>query len=84
VSSPHTPDGAGDAEGTADAEGSAGTAGTGVPAQPVAKDPRPRRGSRRVTTPPPEGSDPSPLPEPSRSNGRENDERMRAEKPPHY
>lgn len=45
---------------------------------------RPARRSRRATTPPPAGSDPTPLPEPPRSSGTENDERMRAEKPPHY
>ncbi|WP_166868025.1 MULTISPECIES: hypothetical protein [unclassified Salinibacterium] len=43
-----------------------------------------RRPHRRVTTPPPAGSDPSPLPEPPRLPSGDNDERMRREKPPHY
>ena len=42
------------------------------------------RTRRRVTTPPPPGSDPAPSPEPERHRGDENDERLRAEKPPHY
>ena len=46
--------------------------------------PKPKRKSRRVTTPPPEGSDPSPAPEPPRSTGTENDDRLRADKPPHW
>lgn len=48
------------------------------PARPV------RRPHRRVTTPPPEGSDPSPAPEPPQHPLTANDERLRAEKPPHY
>ena len=39
---------------------------------------------RRVTTPPPDGTDPTPAPEAPRHPGNENDERMRADKPPHY
>jgi hypothetical protein len=38
----------------------------------------------RVTTEPPAGSDPSPAPEPARGSGRDNDARLKAEKPPHY
>lgn len=47
------------------------------------REPR-RRGSRRVTTPPPAGSDPHPDPEPQRSSGTENDDRLRRDKPPHW
>jgi hypothetical protein len=49
-----------------------------------AEETLPRRRSRRVTTPPPPGSDPTPLPEPPRGTGAENDERLKADKPPHY
>ena len=42
------------------------------------------RGARRVTTPPPPGSDPAPSPEPARHQLDENDARLKAEKPPHY
>ncbi len=44
---------------------------------------RPRT-RRRVTTPPPDGTDPTPAPEAPRHPGNENDDRMRADKPPHY
>jgi hypothetical protein len=44
----------------------------------------PRRRRRRVTTEPPAGSDPEPLGEEARHTLEENDERLRAEKPPHY
>ena len=43
-----------------------------------------RRGARRVTTAPPPGSDPAPSPEPERHRLDENDDRLKAEKPPHY
>jgi len=43
---------------------------------------RPKR--RRVTTEPPAGSDPNPAPEPPRGTGTENDERLKADKPPHW
>jgi hypothetical protein len=46
--------------------------------------PTPKRRGRRATTPPPAGSDPHPAPEPPRTSGTENDERMRQDKPPHY
>jgi hypothetical protein len=42
------------------------------------------RGARRATTPPPPGSDPAPSPEPARHRLDENDERLTADKPPHY
>jgi hypothetical protein len=45
---------------------------------------RPRRSPRRVSTPPPPGTDPTPAPEPERHRPTENDERLRADKPPHY
>jgi hypothetical protein len=43
----------------------------------------PRR-SRRVTTPAPEGSDPTPTPEPGRHHITENDEQLKRDKPPHW
>jgi len=43
---------------------------------------RPKR--RRVTTEPPAGSDPNPQPEAPRGTGTENDERLKADKPPHW
>ncbi|MER3387836.1 MAG: hypothetical protein RIC81_01545 [Microcella pacifica] len=43
-----------------------------------------RRSARRATTAAPPGSDPVPSAEPSRHRVDENDERLRAEKPPHY
>jgi hypothetical protein len=46
-------------------------------------EPRPRR-SRRATTPPPEGSDPTPEPEPGRHSAAENDEQLKRDKPPHW
>ena len=39
---------------------------------------------RRVTTEPPDGSDPTPSSEPPRHRLDENDDRLNAEKPPHY
>ena len=39
---------------------------------------------RRVTTQPPDGSDPTPSAEPPRHRLDENDDRLNAEKPPHY
>jgi len=49
----------------------------------VAQSARPR-GQRRVTTPPPPGSDPSPAPEPGRHKVDENDEQLKRDKPPHW
>jgi hypothetical protein len=43
-----------------------------------------RRGARRVTTAAPPGSDPAPSAEPERHRLDENDDRLRADKPPHY
>ena len=45
-----------------------------------------RRGKRhrRVTTTAVPGSDPAPQPEPRRHDSRENDERLKADKPPHW
>jgi hypothetical protein len=43
-----------------------------------------RRPHRRVTTEPPPGSDPSPAPEPPRHGNTENDDRLKAETPPHW
>jgi len=39
---------------------------------------------RRVTTAPPEGSDPTPAPEPARHASTENDEQLKRDKPPHW
>ena len=44
----------------------------------------PRRPNRRVTTMPVVGSDPSPQAEPPRHAENENDDRLRADKPPHW
>ena len=43
-----------------------------------------QRKHRRVTTKPVPGSDPNPQPEPLRHSGDENDERLKADKPPHW
>ncbi|PRY67213.1 hypothetical protein B0I08_107108 [Glaciihabitans tibetensis] len=43
-----------------------------------------RRLHRRATTDPAPGSDPRPAPEPARHTLTENDDRLKAEKPPHY
>lgn len=48
-----------------------------------ADPPAPRR-PRRVTTPPPAGSDPAPISEAPRHRANENDQRLRADKPPHW
>jgi hypothetical protein len=53
-----------------------------VAEQDAAAQRRPKR--RRVTTEPVPGSDPNPAPEPPRTSGRENDERLKADKPPHW
>jgi hypothetical protein len=50
-----------------------------APAAPVI-----RRLPRRATTQPVPGSDPRPAPEPERHTLTENDDRLKAEKPPHY
>ena len=42
------------------------------------------RARRRVTTAPPPGSDPTPPRETDRHRLDDNDERLKAEKPPHY
>jgi len=42
------------------------------------------RRRRRVVVPPPEGSEPAPIGEPERHREDDNDERLKAEKPPHY
>lgn len=46
--------------------------------------PRIKRSPRRATTQPVPGSDPRPAPEPARHTLTENDDRLKAEKPPHY
>lgn len=45
---------------------------------------RRKRKHRRVTTEPVPGSDPTPQPEPPRHSGGENDDRLKADKPPHW
>jgi hypothetical protein len=47
-------------------------------------EPTPKKRPRRVTTEPPPGTDPNPVAEPDRHELTENDERLKAEKPPHY
>ena len=53
-----------------------------------AVEPRPlvvrRRAGCRVTTDPVPGSDPTPSPEPERQGSSENDQRLRADVPPHW
>jgi len=56
---------------------------SGAPTEPAHRDAGRRRG-RRVRTTPPEGSDPTPQPEPPRHTSTENDERLKGDKPPHY
>ena len=43
-----------------------------------------QRKHRRVKTDPVPGSDPNPQPEPPRHSDSENDERLKADKPPHW
>ncbi len=45
---------------------------------------RRRSRHRRVRTQPAPGSDPEPQPEPPRHSTHENDDRLRADKPPHW
>ncbi len=45
---------------------------------------KPKRKHRRVTTQAVPGSDPTPDPEPPRHSANENDERLKADKPPHW
>lgn len=52
--------------------------------RPSMSAPKPPKKPRRATTPPPPGSDPKPAPEPERHTLTENDDRLKAEKPPHY
>ncbi len=53
--------------------------------QAIAADEHPKRHKHlRVTTDSPVGSDPSPAPEPGRGTGTENDQRLKADKPPHW
>ena len=47
----------------------------------VASETKPRR---RVVVPPPKGTDPRPVSEPERHQETENDDRLKADKPPHY
>lgn len=65
----------------ADARREPGDAPAARPDERATARPRVRR---RATTPPPPGSDPAPLPEPERHSLDENDDRLKAEKPPHY
>lgn len=49
-----------------------------------AKDRGQKKPRRRVVVPPPSGTDPAPVSEPERHQSTENDERLKADKPPHY
>jgi hypothetical protein len=53
---------------------------------PVPAPPSPvvRRRGRRVTTDPVPGSDPAPAPADRRVDSRDNDSRLKADKPPHW
>lgn len=61
-----------------------------APEPPVGPNPAPERTggsvrrSRRVTTQPVPGSDPSPAPEPPRHDRGENDARLLGDRPPHW
>jgi hypothetical protein len=65
---------------------SAGASGESEPvrASGESEPARKPRVRRRVTTPPPAGTDPTPAPEAPRHPSNENDARMHADKPPHY
>jgi hypothetical protein len=78
-------DAAADVADTASAPAVADTASApdGVVHDLDAEPPAPRR-PRRVTTPPPAGSDPAPISEAPRHRANENDQRLRADKPPHW
>jgi len=54
--------------------------GNDAAAQPA----RRARVRRRVTTAPVPGTDPNPSPEPTRHAENENDDRLKADKPPHW
>jgi hypothetical protein len=43
-----------------------------------------RKGRRRVVVPPPDGVDPTPEGEPDRFGDNDNDERLKADVPPHW
>jgi len=58
--------------------------GEPVNAEPVGAEPRSSRRGRRVSTEPPPGTDPQPQREPPRHRADENDERLKADKPPHW
>ncbi|MBA8813658.1 hypothetical protein FB463_001907 [Frigoribacterium faeni] len=64
------------------------TSGDDTPGVVEAAEQRPlvvrRRAGRRVTTDPVPGSDPTPAPEPPRQGSGENDQRLRADVPPHW
>jgi hypothetical protein len=55
-----------------------------APTEPAASAPLGPRRRRRVTTQPPAGSDPNPISEAPRHRASENDQRLRADKPPHW
>jgi hypothetical protein len=71
--------GSGDRVAGSGAAGETGASADAAPAAPVI-----RRLPRRATTQPVPGSDPRPAPEPDRHTLTENDDRLKAEKPPHY
>ena len=79
-----SPDEAGirEVSGAADAAGH--TPGTNEPAVSATPAVPVRRKGRRVTTEPVPGTDPNPAAEEPRHTLEENDDRLKAEKPPHY
>lgn len=79
-------------EGPPDGAGFDGTVFDAEPAQEQTREndsksengPKRARRHRRVSTELVRGSDPNPQPEPPRHAGNENDDRLKAEKPPHW
>lgn len=56
----------------------------GLIAVPPTVAPQVRRRGRRVTTEPVPGTDPNPAPVDRRVDSRDNDQRLKADKPPHW
>ncbi|AMM20072.1 hypothetical protein AX769_07720 [Frondihabitans sp. PAMC 28766] len=57
---------------------------SGPIAEPAAPTPVVRKRGRRVTTDPVPGTDPAPAPVDRRVDSHDNDQRLKADKPPHW